>query len=184
MFSADRAPASTPIPVPRRLRVFRPMDDCAMTYNTTGAVLGCPGIRRADATGTTAFGARQHGLQRSARDPDRGTWLTDARLQLLNRSRHDGSDGEIDSERHDLHGGGGRIQFNMELAELGGTGRPSPELAYASAAVHNPFMTEAAAHRRASTELEGRIRPVPAADWSSASRPCEPQFVPGRQSKR
>lgn len=32
--------------------------------------------------------------------------------------------------------------FNMELAEFGGTGRPSPLLAFAGAAAHNPFLTE------------------------------------------
>jgi hypothetical protein len=33
--------------------------------------------------------------------------------------------------------------FNYALAEFGGTDRPSPLLAYAGAAAHNPFLTEA-----------------------------------------
>lgn len=32
--------------------------------------------------------------------------------------------------------------FNMAMAEFGGSGRPDPKLAYAGAAVHNPFLTE------------------------------------------
>jgi hypothetical protein len=32
--------------------------------------------------------------------------------------------------------------FNLELAEFGGTDRPSALLAYAAAASHNPFLTE------------------------------------------
>lgn len=32
--------------------------------------------------------------------------------------------------------------FNMEVAEFGGSGRPSPLLAYAGAAAHNPFLVE------------------------------------------
>lgn len=53
----------------------------------------------------------------------------------------DGEGGEIDATDGMFTVAEGAF-FNMEVAEFGGTGRPSPLLAYASAAAHNPFLTE------------------------------------------
>ncbi len=51
------------------------------------------------------------------------------------------SGGEIDSRDGAFTVAEGAY-FNMELAEFGGTGRPDERLAFASAAAHNPFLTE------------------------------------------
>lgn len=74
-----------------------------------------------------------------------------SRLEFLNEELHDllvqvdpnldGAGGEIDASNPTFTVAEGAY-FNMELAEFGGTGRPSPLLAYASAAAHNPFLTE------------------------------------------
>jgi len=49
--------------------------------------------------------------------------------------------GEIDARDGKITVAEGAF-FNMELAEFGGQGRPSPGLAYAAASAHNPFLME------------------------------------------
>lgn len=69
--------------------------------------------------------------------------VEDLRGQLLQVDPGlDAPGGEIDASNPTFTVAEGAF-FNIELAEFGGTGRPDPLLAYASAAAHNPFMVRA-----------------------------------------
>jgi predicted CXXCH cytochrome family protein len=109
-------------------------EDCEMTTDARSFV-GCVGSG-CHANETAAFSAL------SSKTNSLAFWVDEVRTRLETVDPNlDGAGGEIDAEDGIFTVAEGAF-FNMHLAEFGGTGRPSAALAYASAAAHNPFLTE------------------------------------------
>jgi hypothetical protein len=109
--------------------------DCGISaadrdFESSCATSGCHG---------SASGAQAIMLTATLRFENLAEELLDLLLQVDDNL--DGPGGEIDAGDGVITTAEGAY-FNLELARFGGTDRPSPLLAYAAAAAHNPFLTE------------------------------------------
>ncbi|MFQ5536313.1 MAG: cytochrome c3 family protein [Gemmatimonadota bacterium] len=108
--------------------------DCGMTVDDR-SFQGCTaaGCHTSETAAASALSSATTSLQ---------FWAEELKNLLVQVDPNlDSSGGEIDATDGKFTIAEGAF-FNLKLAEFGGAGRPDPKLAYASAAVHNPFLTE------------------------------------------